>query len=41
MRIYAEWMIDGVFDNGFFASWDEYHSFMFSPEIELILVREC
>lgn len=39
MKIYAEWKINSVFDNGFFNSWDEYHAVFFDPNIELLRVR--
>lgn len=38
--VYAEWIKDGHFDNGFFPSWDAYHDFTFDPEIEVKVVRE-
>lgn len=37
--IYAEWTLDGVFGNGFFYSWDEYHAFTFNPDIDILVVR--
>ena len=40
MHIYAEWIKDGNFDNGFFPSLDAYHNFTFDPEIEVKVVRE-
>ncbi len=33
MRIYAEWFIDGQFDNGIFTTWAEYFAATFNPEI--------
>ena len=37
--IYAEWTLNGTWDNKLFLSWDEYHGFMFNPDIELIRVK--
>lgn len=37
--IYAEWTLNGVFDNGIFRCWGEYHNVMFNPDIEIILVK--
>lgn len=37
--IYAEWELNGKFDNGIFHSWDEYHAAMFNPDIDIILFR--
>lgn len=39
-KIYAEWVLDGVFGNGFFNTWEEYFDFMFNPEINVLLVKE-
>lgn len=39
MKIYAEWEKDGIFDNGFFNTWDEYHAAFFNPNIELLCIR--
>ena len=37
--IYAEWTLHGVFENGIFTSWDEYHAATFNPEIDVEIVR--
>lgn len=39
-EVYAEWVKNGVFDNGFFHTWDEWHDFSFDPDIEVQLVRK-
>lgn len=39
MKIYAEWKKGGIFDNGFFNTWDEYHVAFFNPDIELLCIR--
>lgn len=39
MHIYAEWIKNGHFDNGFFPSWGAYYDFTFDPEIEVKVVR--
>ena len=39
MEIYAEGEKDGIFDNGFFNTWDEYYAAFFNPDIELSCVR--
>ena len=39
-KIYAEWILEGVFDNGFFNSWESYFNFTFNPEITVLLVKE-
>lgn len=39
MRIYAEWTLDGVFNNGFFTTWDAYHAATFNPDIEIKVVK--
>lgn len=41
MHIYAEWNEDGVFQNGLFASWADFHAATFSPDIELLVVWQC
>ena len=38
--VYAEWILNGEFDNGLFRTWDEYHAAMFNPEIKIILVKK-
>ena len=38
--IYAEWILSGELDNGFFPTWDEYHAAMFNPDIKTILVKK-
>ena len=38
--IYAEWLINGEFNNAFFTGWNEYHAATFSPEIEILFVKE-
>lgn len=37
--IYAEWTINGIFDNGIFPTWDAYHNATFSPDMIVIFVR--
>lgn len=37
--IYAEWTLDGEFDNGIFPTWDAYHAAMFNPDIEILTIR--
>lgn len=39
-KIYAEWKINGVFENGFFWSNEEFNNFTFSPEIEVLMIKE-
>lgn len=39
-KIYAEWIIKGVFGNAFFDTWESYIDFMFNPEIDVLLVKE-
>lgn len=39
MKIYAEWKTNGVFDNRFFNTWDEYYATLFNPDIELLCAR--
>lgn len=40
--IYAEWLdADGNFDNGFFYSWDDYHSKFFCPDVKQIYMQDC
>lgn len=38
--IYAEWLSGSEFNNAFFHSWSEYHAATFSPEIEILFVKE-
>ncbi len=38
--VYAEWRRYGVFDNGIFTSWTEYHAATFNPDTEILLVKE-
>ena len=37
--IYAEWTLNGEFDNGIFHTWDAYHAATFNPDINITLVR--
>lgn len=37
--IYAEWTINGIFDNGIFPTWDAYHDAAFNPDMIITLVR--
>lgn len=39
-KIYAEWIVRNVFDNGFFDSWEEFFNFAFDPAINILLVKE-
>ena len=39
MKIYAEWMLNGKFNQGEFYSWSDYHAATFSPEVEIL--RTC
>lgn len=38
--IYAEWIADGKFENGFFATWDAFHAATFIPCIEIKVVKQ-
>ena len=38
--IYAEWKKDGNFNNGFFDTWEAWYEFSFSPEMEILKVKE-
>ena len=38
-KIYAEWYINGNFDNRFFSSWDEYYAFTFNPNVGVKEIR--
>lgn len=37
--IYAEWTLNGEFDNGIFSSWDSYHAATFNPDMNILVVR--
>lgn len=37
--IYAEWTINGVFDNGIFPTWNAYYSATFNPNMVVTFVR--
>lgn len=37
--IYAEWTLNGAFDNGIFPTWDAYHAATFNPDMNITLVR--
>ncbi len=39
MKIYAEWMFNGKFNQGEFHSWSDYYATTFSPEVEIL--RTC
>lgn len=39
MKIYAEWMLNGKFNQGEFCSWGDYYAATFSPEVEIL--RTC
>ena len=39
MKIYAEWMLDGKFNQGEFYSWGDYYTATFSPDVEIL--RTC
>ena len=37
--IYAEWTLNGAFDNGIFPTWDAYHAATFNPDMNITSVR--
>ena len=37
--IYAEWTINGIFDNGIFPTWAAYYYATFNPDTIVKLVR--
>ena len=39
MKIYAEWMLNGKFNQGEFCSWGDYYTATFSPEV--VILRTC
>ena len=39
-KIYAEWLLYGVFHNGFFASYEDFIKETFNPDIEIICIKE-
>lgn len=39
MKIYAEWMLDGKFNQSEFDSWSDYYAATFNPEVEIL--RTC
>lgn len=39
MKIYAEWMLNGKFNQGEFYSWGDYYTATFSPDVEML--RTC
>lgn len=38
--IYAEWKIKGKFHNDFFTDWRPFFDATFSPDCELLIVKE-
>lgn len=36
MKIYAEWMFDGKFNQSEFYSWGDYYITTFSPDVEIL-----
>lgn len=39
MKIYAEWMLNGKFNQGEFCSWSDYYTATFGPDVEIL--RTC
>lgn len=37
--IYAEWTLYGVFENGFFDTWENFIRATFSPDIEILAIK--
>lgn len=38
--VYAEWVVNGEFENGIFRTYGELFEVTFSPDIEILLIRE-
>lgn len=38
--IYAEWILDGEFNNGFFKTAEDFIRATFNPDIEFITIKE-
>ena len=39
-KIYTEYVLNGKFHIRFFDTWDEYHAATFSPDCEILVVKE-
>ncbi len=38
-NIYAEWLKDGVFGNGFFGTWESFWDYTFSPDYDVTCIK--